>query len=389
MSLENFVFNLPVKFDFGVGVSAKAGAELKKYGCKKAIIITDQGIVKAGIVEKIKKSLESEGIENVVYSKVKPNPSIENSEEASKIYKSENCDCIIGLGGGSCMDSAKATGVAVSNPGEIINYAEYKDEVKNQIPPLITIPTTAGTGSELNGAAVITDSKNRVKFCIFNYEKVSPKVALSDPELTLSLPQKLTASQGLDVLSHCVEAYTSKFSNSISDAIALYAMDLVSNNLRQAYSKGEDLEARSNMLKASAFSGVAECNSRVGNDHALSQALGGYYDLPHGLLCGIFLPYVMEYNLLTAPKKFVVIAKTMGEKVDNLSIMEGANRSIMAVKRLISDLDIPTLKELGVKEEDIPKLAEQAMADTCSEGNARITTVDDMREIIEKAYNNY
>ncbi|MBA7567299.1 Choline dehydrogenase [subsurface metagenome] len=386
MSLEKFIFYAPVRFDFGVGVSAKTGQELKNLGCKKAMIITDQGIVKAGIVDKIKKSLDSEGIGNVVYSSVKANPSIENAEEACKLYKNEKCDCLIGLGGGSCMDAAKAAGVVINNSRGAKDYAD--GNVENKIPPLITIPTNAGTGSELNAAAVITDSKNKVKFCIFNWDKCSPLMALSDPELTVSVPPKLTAYQGIDVLSHGIEAYTSKYATSITDAIALYTIDLVSNNLRQAYSKGYDLEARSNMLKASAFSGMAECNSWVGNAHAMSQSLGGYYDLPHGLLCGLFMPYVMEYNMLAAPQKFIILAKTLGENVDNLSVMDAAYKSVVAVKRLLSDLDMPTLKELGVKEADFQKLAEQSSVDNCAPGNIRTTSVDDFKELLERTYNN-
>ncbi len=384
MALEKFVFSVPVKLDFGVGVSGKVGAEFKKLGCSKALVVTDKGIVGAGILDKIKQSLDSAGVKSAIFSGVKPNPTIENVEEGSKIYESENCDCIVGLGGGSCMDCAKGIGVAITNPGHVKDYEVGKKEPENAIPPTITIPTTAGTGSEVNPAGVITDSKIKTKWVFFN-DKAAPRLALADPELTLTLPPRLTAGQGLDVLAHTVEAYTSGFSNSVADALALYAMDLVNNNLRQAFSKGGDIEARSNMLLASVFSGVAECNSYVGNDHALSQALGGYYDLPHGLLCGILLPSVMEFNMPTAPKKFVVIAKTLGENVDGLSIMEGADLAVYAVKRLLSDLEVPTLKELGVKEEDIPKVAERGMADMCALGNARITTLEDMASIVRKA----
>lgn len=384
MALEKFTFSLPVKLDFGVGVSGKVGTELKELGCSKALVVTDKGIVKAGILDKIKESLDSAGVKSAVFSGVKPNPTIENIEEGSKVYRSENCDCIVGLGGGSSMDCSKGIGVLVTNPGYIKDYEIGKKKIENPIPPTITIPTTAGTASEVNAAGVITDSKIDTKWVFFD-DMASPRLALADPELTMTLPPKLTAGQGLDVLAHAIEAYLSKLSNSPSDALALYAIDLVSNNLRQAFSKGEDLEARSNMLLASIFSGIAECNSKVGNGHALAHALGGYYDLPHGLLCGIFLPHFMEFNMPTAPKKLVVIAETMGENVDNLSIMEGADRAVHAVRRFMSDLEIPTLKELGVKEKDIPKLAEMALADMNAPGNARITTVEDMARMIRKA----
>lgn len=380
--LREFSFELPTRIEYGVGVISKLGDELRLLKAQKVAIITDPGIIKAGLLDKITSILKEEKLLYNVFDGVDPNPKDRNVERGAQVVRSFGADAMVAIGGGSVIDCAKAIGVLVSHDGKRIKDFEGKTAVKKQILPFIAIPTTAGTGSEVTFSAVITDTENNYKMTVRS-PFMAAKVALLDPKLTVTVPPHITASTGMDALTHAIEAYTVKVSEPVSDALALYAIELISNNLVNAVKNGEDIEARACMLVGSLLAGIAFSHSDVGSVHCMAEALGGVYDAPHGICNAVLLPYVMEYNVEFCLEKYSRIAQAMGEVF--YTIEEGAMKAVERVKELAVDVGLPSFKSLGVKEEDLEKLADMAAKNISTESNPREMTKEDYLTLFRRA----
>jgi choline dehydrogenase len=294
---------------------------------------------------------------------------------------------LIGLGGGSAMDTAKAIGVVASNGGSILNY-EWADPqpIKKRIPPTICVPTTAGTGSEVTLWAVITDPQRKIKFNVGGAAEIGAWVALIDPLLTVGLPAPVTAATGMDALAHAIECYTCAYAQPFADSVALLAMEYVGQYLRVAYAQGANVEARYKMSMAAMLGGMAYGKESAGAAHAMSQSAGGVHDVPHGALTARVLGPVMEYNYLGEPQKFARIAQALGEDTRGLSVWQAAERACDAVNRLIEDVGIPTLQEMGFSEDEIPMLAKIAFEDPQTIGNPRDLTFDSYVTIYRRTF---
>ncbi|MCQ4635196.1 iron-containing alcohol dehydrogenase [Anaerovorax odorimutans] len=369
----------------GAGVVKTVGQETAALGGKKVLIITDGFLAKSPIMEKVTKSLKESDIEYIVYDKVRPNPRTTDCDATADMAKAEGVDVIIGLGGGSSMDQAKATAALVTNGGKCVDW-DFVD-LKEYMLPVICIPTTSGTGSEVTFVAVITDEERKYKMSVFDPIKLRPSVAIADPELLTSLPPSLTASTGIDALTHAIEAYTCKVSQPITDALALYAIDIISKNIVQAVEDGSNLEVRHNMLMGSLIAGMAFINSNVGAVHAISETVGGWYDTPHGVGNSIFLPYIMEYNIPANPEKFATVARYLGVDPEGKTTEELALAGVEKVKELNAKVKIPKLIELDyIKEENFRAIAERSAENALSQDNARDIDADGYMSVILKAY---
>jgi alcohol dehydrogenase len=371
---------------FGLGAVEKLGPEAQLLKAKKALIITDPGVIQAGLLESVEKSLQSVGLPFVIFDGVEPDPRIEVVEKSIEKAKKEGIDLIIGFGGGSSLDIAKVTSILITNSGKIDSFFGV-DLVPNSGAPVILIPTTAGTGSEVTPIAILSDTKEKLKKGIVS-PTLFPEVAIVDPKLTIGLPPSVTAFTGMDALTHAIEAYYSINATNLSDLFALKAMELLSKNLRMAYAHGENLAARTNMMEGSLLAGIAFANAGVGAVHAFAYPLGGEFHLAHGLTNTLILPYVMRYNILGCPDKFAQMAKTFGEKVERLSELDGAEAAVKFVERLYEDLRVPRrLRDVGIPENAIPRLAEAAMKVTrLLANNPRKIILEDAVAIYKSAY---
>ncbi len=379
-----YSFFMPSVNLMGAGSVAEVGKQAKILGGSKALVVTDKPLMSTGIVEKVTQLLKSSKIDSVIYDGVQPNPTVKNVEEGIDIYKNEKCDVIIAVGGGSAIDCAKGVGIIITNGGSIKDY-EGLDMSEKPMPPFIAINTTAGTASEMTRFTIITDTDRHVKMAIVDWH-VTPNVSINDPELMLSMPVFLTAATGMDALTHAIEAYVSINATPLTDSVAMKAIELISQYLRPAVANGSSLEARDKMAYAEFLAGMAFNNAGLGHVHAMAHQLGGFYNLPHGVCNAVLLPHVEKFNLIACPDRFVDIAIALGEEVDGLSDMEAADEALEAIKRLSEDVGIPAgLKELGVKEEDMPILAENAMKDACGLTNPRKATEKEIIQIYKNA----
>ncbi len=371
---------------FGAGSSEKTGTEAQLLKAKKVLIITDPGVIQAGLLEGIEKSLQSVGIPFAIFDGVEPDPRIEVVEKSVDKAKKEGINLIIGFGGGSSLDIAKVTSIMVANPGKIDSFFGI-DLVPNPGVPVILIPTTAGTGSEVTPIAILSDTKEKIKKGIVS-PTLFPEVALVDPKLTVGLPPSVTAFTGMDALTHAIEACYSVNATGLSDLLAIRAMELISKNLRMAYAYGENLSARSSMMEGSLLAGIAFANAGVGAVHAFAYPLGGEFHLAHGLTNTLMLPYVMRYNILGCPYKFATMANAFGEKVEGLSELDAAEAAVKFVERLSDDLRVPRrLRDVGIPEDAIPRLAEAAMKVTrLLANNPRKIAPEDAVAIYKSAY---
>lgn len=382
-----FSFNLPTRIEFGTGVSATVGAEAKELGGTRALLVTDPGVQQAGVIDGIVTSLDEAGLSTVVFDDVTANPRDSAVAAGADLAGREGCDVVVAVGGGSPIDAAKGITAVHTFGGRIQDYESDPDcwfKVPGPVTPLIAIPTTAGTGSEVTFWAVITDSERSYKMGIGD-PKIAARVGLVDPELTLSLPPAVTAATGVDALTHAIEAFTANCAGPLTDAAAITAVRLVAGSLRRAYANGADPEARHDMMLASLLAGVAFGNADTAGVHAMAETIGGVYDTPHGVANAIYLPVVMDYNVIALPHKFAEIARAMGENVDGLSPIAAARRAVAAVRDLTADLGIPTARDVGVKDEDLPMLAERAQANLGTPDNPRDTSVAAYLELYKAA----
>ncbi len=379
--LDNFSFELPTKIEYGSGCLDIISDKLENVN--KVLIITDKGIKKAGLLAELTEILEKENKKYKVFDEIEANPKDYNVEKGAKIGEEFNAEVLVALGGGSPIDCAKAIGVLLSHAGDKIKKYEGKEAVKNPIVPLITIPTTAGTGSEITFSSVITDTDNNYKMTVKS-PMIAPELAIVDPELTVSLPPAVTAATGLDALTHAIEAYTVKEAEPISNALSLYAVELIYKNIKKAVKEGSDLEARSGMLIGSLMAGIAFSNSDVGSVHCMAESLGGIYDAPHGVCNSILLPYIMDYNLDCCTDKYARLARVMDLNFNNKK--EGARKAIKAIEELSAQINLPVLKDLEINPEDFDKLAEMSAENISTESNPRSMDKEDYLKVFKKAY---
>lgn len=380
-----FGFYIPTVTLMGIGAHKQTGERVKMLGCKKPLIVTDKGIVKAGIAEKIAGIVRKDAqAEAVIFDKTIPNPTDKNAHDGLEVYKKNGCDSIISLGGGSPHDCGKAVGILARNGGKIHDY-EGIDKSAQPMPPFIAINTTAGTASEMTRFCIITDTKRKIKMAIVDW-RVTPNVAINDPLLMAGMPSSLTAATGMDALTHAVEAYVSTIATPVTDACAIKAIELIAQHLRAAVANGGDMVARDGMAYAEYLGGMAFNNASLGHVHAMAHQLGGFYDLPHGVCNAILLPAVERFNLMAKLDRFVDIAFAMGENVDGLAPRAAAEKALEAIKTLSKDVGIPSgLKELGVKEADLKIMAENAQKDACGLTNPRCPSLNDVIQIYKWA----
>ncbi|MCY9565442.1 iron-containing alcohol dehydrogenase [Paenibacillus larvae] len=373
-------FEIPTVIKHGIGAVHYVGNEAKTLGITKVLLVTDPGIYNAGVVNPVVESLQKAGIQVILFQKVEPNPPVRLVAEGSKLYAEEGCNGLVAVGGGSSMDTAKAIGVEVVHEGSVLDYeaAEGKKPLVNRIPPLVTIPTTAGTGSEVTQWAVITDEERKYKFNTGG-PLIAAHLTIIDPELHISMPLHVTAMTGVDALAHAIECYTMKFAQPITDAVALLAIEYGAHYIRRAFADGQDLEARYGMAQAAMLAGLSYGSESAGAAHAMSQTLGGIIPVAHGQCVAAMMGPVMEYNWKGYPEKFARIAKAFGIDTNGMTVEEAAKDSVNWMYELVEDLEIPNLEEQGVSPDMIDRLSKEAMKDPQTVGNPR--------DLNEKAYN--
>ena len=371
-----FSFILPTKILFGPGCVKTIGNELSELGVERPLIVTDTGVCAAGILDKVLAVLPK-NIECRIFDKVEANPKDINVAAGAEAYSAFGADSILAVGGGSPIDCAKSIAVLVANGASDIKAFEGKNVPSKPLPPLVCIPTTSGTGSELTFSSVITDTRNGYKMTVKN-RFTAPKTAICDPELTLTVPPSITAATGMDALTHAVEAFTATCSEPISDAVALYAIELISQSLVPAFENGNDLEARSRMLMGSMLAGIAFSHSDVASIHCIAESLGGMYDLPHGVCNAIFLPYMMAYNMGYCEQQYARIAMAMGLKSD-------AHAAVNAVKQLAKDVKLPSFATLHVDSADFVKIASVSAKNLSNESNPRPMAEHDYMAVLKMA----
>ena len=378
-------FFIPAVNIMGIGCLDEAMVAIGKYGFHKALIVTDTGLAKAGVAKMIAGKLAVLDIDSVIFDGAKPNPSIANVELGLGLLKESGCDFVVSLGGGSPHDCAKGIALCATNGGQVRDYEGVDQSTKPQL-PLIAINTTAGTASEMTRFCIITDESRHVKMAIVD-RNVTPLLSVNDPALMVAMPKSLTAATGMDALTHAIEAYVSTAANPITDACALKAITLISNNLRLAVSDGSDLAARENMAYAQFLAGMAFNNASLGYVHAMAHQLGGFYDLPHGVCNAVLLPHVQSFNALVCADRLRDVAVAMGIDTHGFSPEKGAQAAIAAIRSLSRDVEIPAgLRELGAKLNDIPLLASNALKDACGLTNPRVADQRQIEEIFRSAF---
>lgn len=380
--INTFEFLLPTKIKYGRGSLMFLGGELKALGAKKIMIITDKGIVKTGMLDKVTNILKKEDFQYIVYDDIEANPKDYNVERAALKAKEEETDTLIAFGGGSPIDAAKAVAVLAKQGGKVRDY-QGRGKIKEDCLPLLTIPTTSGTGSEVTFSSVITDTKEKFKFTIKS-PYIAAKTAIVDPELTVTVPPLTTAATGIDALTHAIEGYTANCTEPIAEAVGLYAIEYISKNLAKAVKNGEDLEARDNMMVGSLLAGLSFSHADVASVHCMAEALGSIYDAPHGMCNAILLPYVMEYNLSSCEYKYARVARAMGinEKEDH----DAAVKGIEYIKELSKEINLPGINTLKVDTKDFELLAEMSVKNGSNESNPREITKEAYVMLFEKAY---
>ena len=384
--IKSFSFTGARKIVFGTGSFTKLAEHIQSLKGRRPLIVLDRNLAAAGFREKVSGVLGQDGLKIRFFDKADPEPKLDLADEGARIALKAKCDLVVGIGGGSAMDLAKAVAAVAGNQGRAADYLGL-----NRVPgpglPTIMIPTTAGTGSEVTFTAVFVRPDLKKKEGM-NSPYLYPDIALLDPELTLTLPPEPTATTGLDALCHAVESYTSVNASPMTEMLSLEAIRLIAENLRTCVHNGRDLENRERMLLGSLYAGLGLANAGVTAVHSLSYPLGGQYGVPHGLANTILLPHVMSFNLSGNPEKFAVIAEEMGEVIDNLPLREAAWLSVEAVKTLIEDCGIyTTLEVLDIPRDAFPALAKVALTVARPlENNPRKLTLDDAVEIYEEAY---
>jgi choline dehydrogenase len=373
---------VPMRLVHGPGAITQLRELVAELGVTRPLLGTDPGVAAAGLVERALQHLDNV----TLFDEVRPNPDIALVDRGAAIYADEGCDGLVALGGGSSMDTAKSIGVVARHGGSILSYEWGHDPIEQRIPPLVAVPTTAGTGSEVTLWAVITDHERKIKFNVGGTALIGSHVALVDPELMLGLPPAVTAATGMDALSHAIECYTCDYHQPFNDAVALHAIELVARWLRTAVEDGTNLEARTQMAHAALLGGMAYGTESAGAAHAMSQSAGGVHDCPHGALTARVLGPVCEYNAPADPERYARIAQGFGANVAGLDLGEAAAAGVEELYRLTEDVGIPTMVELGFAEDEIPLLARIAFEDPQTIGNPREVDITGYEEIYRNAF---
>lgn len=339
--MKNFTFKMPTRIIYGEGTAFNIKGILSSYGISKVMIVTGERMVETPEFNSFRKRLETDEIDYILFSEAKPDPPIEAVDEAADLLRKSGADGLIAVGGGSSIDTSKAMAMLAVNEGSIRDYlfGGTKSVTKKSL-PLIAIPTTAGSGSEVTASSVITDNQNDIKLSVTS-DYIIPEAAIIDPLMQTGMPPMITASTGMDALTHAIEAYVSLNAELVSDTFAEKAITLIGENIRTATYNPQNLTARSNMALASTLAAAAFVNGGLGAVHGIAQSMGGVAHTPHGIANALLLPYVMELNIKGAPEKYAKIAKLLGEKTEGLSVHDAAALSIKAVKQMVSDLRIP------------------------------------------------
>ena len=364
----------------GAGAIAEIANEAKTRAFKKAFVCSDPDLIKFGVTKKVTDVLDNAGLAYEIYSNIKPNPTIENVQTGVAAFKKSGADYLIAIGGGSSMDTAKAIGIIIANPEfEDVRSLEGVAPTKKPSIPIIAVPTTAGTAAEVTINYVITDVEKKRKFVCVDTHDI-PVIAVVDPDMMSSMPKGLTASTGMDALTHAIEGYITRGAWEMTDMFHLKAIELISKNLRGACENTK--EGREGMALGQYIAGMGFSNVGLGIVHSMAHALGAVYDTPHGVANAILLPTVMEYNAPFTGDKYKYIAKAMGvEGVDDMTQEEYRKAAVDAVKKLSQDVGIPADLKAIVKDEDVQFLAESAYADACRPGNPRDTSVEEIKEL--------
>ena len=369
----------------GSGAIQEIATEAKAHGFKKALVCSDPDLIKFGVTAKVTDILDKNGLEYEIYSEIKPNPTIDNVKHGVETFKKSGADYLIAIGGGSSMDTSKAIGIIIANPEfEDVRSLEGVAPTKKPCVPIIAVPTTAGTAAEVTINYVITDVERKRKFvCVDPHDM--PIIAIVDPDMMSSMPKGLTASTGMDALTHAIEGYTTLGAWELTDMMHLKAIEIISRSLRKAVEN--DPQGREDMALGQYIAGMGFSNVGLGVVHGMAHPLGAFYDTPHGIANAVLLPYVMEYNAEYTGEKFKYIAEAMGVDTTGMSQAEYRAAAVNAVKQLSKDVGIPEkLHEIGVKEEDLQALSESAFADVCTGGNPRPCTVESILGIYKTAF---
>jgi alcohol dehydrogenase len=385
MNFGLYPFRMPRTLLAGGGAADRVGEEAKRLGGTRALVITDQGVLKSGWVDKTMERLHQAGLKTMLFSEVMAEPHMDFLDATAGRVREGGADLVVGVGGGSSLDTAKMVACLLTNGGRVQDYFGI-DQLPQRGLPMMMLPTTAGTGSEVTPNAIFTDTAAKLKKGVVS-PFLLPDVAIVDPHLTVSCPPAVTAATGMDALTHAIESYTSVKATPLTDLYAMEAIRIISHSLRTAVFRGSDLEARTHMALGSMMAGVSLANAGVGAVHALAYPVGGKFGVPHGVSNSQLMPYVMEYNVLGNIHKFAEVARLMGAPVEGLSAREAAQVVVAATRRLGEDIGIPMrMSHFQVTADAIPEMAQQAFANRrLMDNNPRNLTLDEVRAIYEKA----
>lgn len=372
---------------FGAGARHMLADEFRGRGFAKAFVVTDRDLIRFGVAGKVTGVLDDAGIAYEIFSDLKPNPTVKNVQAGVEAFRRSGADAIVAVGGGSAMDTAKAVGIIAANPafGDVVSLEGAAPTVTRSV-PVFALPTTAGTAAEVTINYVITDEENTKKMVCVDPKDI-PAVAVIDAELMAAMPKGLTAATGMDALTHAIEGYVTKGAWTLTDMFELKAVELIARWLPAAVENGADTEAREGMAVAQYIAGMGFSNVGLGLVHGMAHPLGAFYDIPHGVANALLLPYVMQYNMESSPAKFGDVARAMGVDTAGMDTRQAAQAAVDAVRALAVRVGIPQrLSSLGVREEDLPRLAASALADVCTPGNPRDTNAGEILALYREAF---
>ncbi len=380
--IPSFDFLLPTRIRYGAGTLETVGEELRQLNAKRVMVITDKGLSASGMLARLLSLIEREGICCTVYDGIEANPKDHNVEACAEVARAQSIDTLVAFGGGSPIDAAKAVAVLARQGGKVRSY-QGKGKIKDDCLPLLTIPTTAGTGSEVTFSSVITDTTEKFKFTIKS-TAIAAKTAIIDPELTLTVPPLTTAATGIDALTHAIEGFTANCTEPIAEAVGLYAVEYIAGSIVEAVKNGGNLEARDRMMMGSLLAGLSFSHADVASVHCMAEALGSIYDAPHGMCNAILLPYVMEYNLPAAQHKYARVARAMG--IADVDDATAAAKGIGHIRMLSREIGLPGIGALHVNPDDFELLAEMSVKNGSNGSNPREITKEGYLELFQKAY---
>ena len=372
---------------FGAGARRMLADEFRGRGYVRAFVVTDKDLIRFGVAGKVTGVLDEAGIAYEIFSDLKPNPTVKNVQAGVEAFRRSGADAIVAIGGGSAMDTAKAVGIIAANPafGDVVSL-EGMAPTANRSVPVFALPTTAGTAAEVTINYVLTDEANTKKMVCVDPKDI-PAVAIIDAELMAAMPRGLTAATGMDALTHAIEGYITKGAWTLTDMFELKAVELIARWLPAAVENGADTEAREGMAVAQYIAGMGFSNVGLGLVHGMAHPLGAFYDIPHGVANALLLPYVMQYNMESSLVKFGDVACAMGVDTAGMDTRQAAQAAVDAVRALAVRVGIPQrLSSLGVREEDLPRLAASALADVCTPGNPRDTSAEEILALYREAF---